>query len=719
MARYIRLIPTSSLSALLLLPALLPLLLFAWTVAGERDRAWAEGEHRAVRTVWALHEHAAKVLETHELVLAEVARATAGRSWASIETDSALWADLWRIAAGLDQAVFVTLADAEGRVRLTSASFPPAPDDTLAGREEFRFHQEGGRGTHIGPARAGAEPGIAVSRALHDGGRFVGVAKVVVPLSRFTDFWQRFVPTVAHVIPLIRADGVVLARSPMAAAPEPLPRADVFLASARTARESTFTGVFTTNGVERLYAFSQVKQHPLHIGFGVETRALLGEWRARMWQLGLFSLLATLALLTAAALAVRQHRTQRQAAQRWRETADRLATAMQAREQAEATLRRAQTLDALGQLTAGVAHDFNNLLQAVRGGFILLRRRREPAQAEAVIASGLQAVDRGAKLVRQLMVFARRDKLEPRPTDLGALVAGMGDLIQKAAGPGTRIEVEIEPELEPALIDATQAELAVLNLVINARDAMAGREERRLTICAHRFRALPGVTDPAIPAGAQLVLSVADTGAGMRREVADRALEPFFTTKPVGKGTGLGLSMVHGFATQSGGALRIESEPGEGTQVSLYLPAAAGVAAVPTEGAAGAAACSPGPPRTVLLVDDDALGRLMTATALREAGHRVFEARDGEDGLAMLRAHPEVEVLVTDYAMPGMNGARLAAVAREERPALLVLIITGHASETPEDLHRVAHGVLRKPFDADDLDRRLRAPLPEAALTPA
>lgn len=417
-----------------------------------------------------------------------------------------------------------------------------------------------------------------------------------------------------------------------------------------------------------------------------------------MEPLGLFSLLAAAAMVAAVALGIRQHRAQHAASERWRELAGQLETEMNAREQAEvgreqaeASLRRAQTMDAVGQLTAGVAHDFNNLLQAVRSGFVLLQKKRSPESTREIVEVGLQAVDRGARLVRQLMVFARREKLTLAPVALGPLVANMGDLLQSAAGPGVRIEAEIDGDLDPAMADATQTELAILNLVINARDAM-------------------DAADPITP-GTYVVLSVRDTGTGMAPEVLERALEPFFTTKPVCKGTGLGLSMVHGLLAQSGGGVRIESEPGRGTTVNLYLPRA--TAAPPRQRNAAAhdapqAKADAAEMATILLVDDDSLARLMTATGLREAGHTVLEARDAPDGLTTLRRHPEIDLLVTDYAMPGMNGVQLAKSVQAERPSLPIIMITGQTAETQEDLEQVADTVLRKPFHTADLDAQIR-----------
>jgi nitrogen-specific signal transduction histidine kinase/CheY-like chemotaxis protein len=383
--------------------------------------------------------------------------------------------------------------------------------------------------------------------------------------------------------------------------------------------------------------------------------------------------------------------------------AERLAAESERREQAEAALRRAQTLEAVGQLTAGVAHDFNNLLQAIRSGLYLLTPR-VPETSRKVLDASLQAVERGAKLVRQLMVFSRREALQPRPVDPRALIAGVGELLQKAVGAPVAIETAIAPDVAAAMIDATQAELAMLNLAINARDAMP--QGGTLTIGARNAR-LEEPLGAALP-GDYVVLSVGDTGTGMPPEVLDRVLEPFFTTKAVGKGTGLGLSMVHGFVTQSGGEMRIESRPGTGTTISLWLPRAV-VAAEPEERptalprtAVTGRGCS------LLLVDDDALARLATAAALREMGHEVAEARDGEEALIVLGQRPDLRLMVTDYAMPQMNGAELTLVARRRRPDLVVIMITGYAAGLPGGKPPGVRALLRKPFRMEELDAAMR-----------
>ncbi|MFC7474811.1 ATP-binding protein [Dankookia sp. GCM10030260] len=691
---------------LLCLSVLLPLALFAWTAFSEHRQALQDAEQTADRTIAALHEHAARVLETNDLVLSEVMRQTEGRPWEAIAGDSRLWTYLLRVAADLGQPTDITLADASGRVRMTTTRFPAARDDSLAGQEDFEALR-GRRGwTHVAvlPETSLTPRQITLSRRrVAADGSFDGILRIGLPVSQFSAFWGRYAPNTRYVVTLARSDGRLVIRWPGATLPEWVSTEGLFLRNALAERTGHFAGASGIDGVERVSAFTQVRDYPLHLVFSVEKAAVLHEWQDRMTLLGLYTVLAAAALLGMALMTVRQYREQRLDSGRWREMAERLAAESARRELAEAALRRAQTLEAVGQLTAGVAHDFNNLLQAIRSGLFLLAPR-VPESSRKVLDASLQAVERGAKLVRQLMVFSRREALQPRPVDPRALVAGVGELLQKAVGAPVAIQTEIAPDVGAAMIDPTQAELAMLNLTINARDAMP--QGGTLTIGARNARLDAPLG--AAAAGEYVVLSVGDTGTGMPPEVLDRVLEPFFTTKAVGKGTGLGLSMVHGFVTQSGGEMQIESRPGAGTTVSLWLPRATRAAEAEAPPVALPRAMVAGPGCSLLLVDDDALARLATAAALREMGHEVAEARDGEEALIVLGQRPDLRLMVTDYAMPQMNGAELTLAARRRRPGLPVIMITGYAAGLPGGKPPGVRMLLRKPFRMEELDAAVR-----------
>lgn len=704
-----------SLRTLLGLSVLIPLLLFGWAALRERERTLGEAERTAARTVAALHENVAKVLGTHELALDDIAYHIAGRSWEEIERDEGLWRYLVRISRKLEQIRSINLIDATGRVRLTSKRFP-APAISAADRDYFSSQKAGDAGTFVSAPYAGKLSGerligLSRRRAAADGS-FDGIVHISVPAASFTSFWEQFAPDVAHTISLMRADGAAIARYPTTAGPEPLGAGDPSLSRALREPQGVHIAISPVGGIERLTAYTRIAGYPLYIGFSVETRAILARWRKDLALHALFAGLAAAALAGMAVMATRQYRSEQAAARCWQEQADRLAAEMARREQAEAALHQSRKMEAVGQITGGMAHDFNNLLQTMVSSLFLLSRK-VPDDARPLVDASMQAVERGTKLVQQLMAFSRRQKLEPRAVDLRALVAGTGSLLQKAVGGTIAIEVAMAERLDPVMVDPNQAELAILNLVINARDAMP--KGGRVTLAARNVALAPAEA-AAIGAapGRYVALSVADTGAGMTPEVLARVFDPFFTTKEAGKGTGLGLSMVHGFVSQSGGGVRIESAPGRGTTVTLYLPKAeSGIEAQPETRPERAARSRAG--EAILLVDDDAIARMGTGMALRELGYEVHEAGTGEEALAVLRRAPAIDLVIADYAMPGMTGAELARIVRHDHPGAKVIMITGYAgSPLAEDQARVA-ALIHKPFRMEELAERVRAVLATSA----
>lgn len=384
-----------------------------------------------------------------------------------------------------------------------------------------------------------------------------------------------------------------------------------------------------------------------------------------------------------------------------------LAAQIVEREKIQSALRQAQRLEAVGQLTSGVAHDFNNLLTVVLGNARRLQKGASDQEQRRRLDMIVQAAERGAKLTAQLLAFSRRQKLEPKPVDLNETVSGMHDLLQSTMGGSIRIQVRLYPGLWPAMVDPTQIELVVLNLAINARDAM--EVGGTLTVETANVVLGPPLRPEQPPAGEYVMVAVSDTGSGMSDEVLAKAFEPFFTTKSVGKGSGLGLSQVYGLAKQSGGGVRIATRPGDGTSVKVYLPRARAIVQA-----------APGRRRQpvdrqpkgaiVLLVDDDGAVREVTATMLRDLGYGVFEAGSGGAALDLLERNAHVALVLLDFAMPGMNGAELAREIRTRRPGLPVLFATGYADASGlAGIHQ--DQIIRKPFPewelADKLSRHL------------
>lgn len=374
------------------------------------------------------------------------------------------------------------------------------------------------------------------------------------------------------------------------------------------------------------------------------------------------------------------------------------------REQALAQLFEAQKVDTIGQLTGGVAHDFNNLLMAMMGSLQILNKRlRNDPPSARLLENAMRAAERGAALTQRLLAFARRQELRPEAIVIPDLIVGMQDLLARALGPSVQLQRDFPPDLPPVLVDANQLELAILNLSVNARDAMpsGGHINIRAEACDSSAPMAPGNLNP----GRYVRLSVIDNGAGMDAETAARATEPFFTTKGVGKGTGLGLSMVHGLAAQSGGAFQLASRLGEGTQVDLWLPIApasswpklAVIDSAPVEADRSRGALN------ILVVDDDHLVARGTADLLEDLGHIILIANSGPEALGYLDSAPAIDLVVTDHAMPGMTGLELAERLNALRPQLQIILTTGYADAPRTDGLGATLSRLSKPFTQDAL----------------
>ena len=389
----------------------------------------------------------------------------------------------------------------------------------------------------------------------------------------------------------------------------------------------------------------------------------------------------------------------------------RIAQALADREEVEAALRQAQKMEAIGQLTGGLAHDFNNLLAGISGAFELIELRLEQKRHEDIeryLLAGQGAARRAAALTQRLLAFSRRQILSPRPLAVNRLLDDFCELVRRTVGPAITVTGIPAPDLWPVLADANQLENALLNLCLNARDAMPdgglltiATDNRRIDEAAAR--------DLAIDPGPYVAISVSDTGNGIEKSVLERAFDPFFTTKPIGAGTGLGLSMVYGFARQSNGQVHLDSEVGRGTTARLYLPRHEGappensVNDTTTAGAAHDGA-------SVLVVDDEPTVRLVIVEALSEIGYRCLEAEDGPAAAKLLQSGIRIDLLIVDVGLPGgFDGRKVADAARRCRPALPVLFITGYAETAALNRGRIEPGmeVLTKPFVMEDLIRRV------------
>ncbi|AWU97964.1 hybrid sensor histidine kinase/response regulator [Azospirillum ramasamyi] len=614
-----------------------------------------------------------------------------------LRTDRQLHEILKAKASSLPQMEALSLIAADGTLVNFTRHFP-APALDLSQRDYYLALKDAdpGRAYLSRPTKSFVtqEWTLYIARRVNDpNGGLVGLAVAAIRLSYFEQFYRSL-----HVAPgsgfsLWWRDGMLLARFP--AVPDkigtitPDPEIERQLAQVGF---GTSTLERSVDGKDRILSFQELRSYPLVVAVSRTRGEILARWESQAMVIAAAGLVSTVALALMLWAMARQFLAY--------ETANRALSerrqAVEARDEAEEHVRQLQKMEALGQLTGGVAHDFNNLLQAVRSGLHLLEaggeiRRTETRRALEVAS---QAVDRGATLTQHLLAFARRQRLAPAPVDLGAQVEGMATLLERTLGGAIRIRIDRDAAVPPALVDPHQFDIALLNLAINARDAMpdGGTLTIAVTSLSVKDKAAEEGISPALAPGGYVAVTVRDSGAGMPADVLARACEPFFTTKPVGQGSGLGLSMVHGLTAQSGGGMRLESHLGLGTAVTLYLPHAPvdSPAETPAETPAqtpaeGVSAAEPPPlpaePARVLLVEDDALVRMANAAVLAEAGMTVTEAATGEEAMALLEEDDRIGILVTDFAMPGMTGADLTRLARRHRPDLPVLIVTGYAEK--------------------------------------
>jgi signal transduction histidine kinase/CheY-like chemotaxis protein len=396
-------------------------------------------------------------------------------------------------------------------------------------------------------------------------------------------------------------------------------------------------------------------------------------------------------------------------------TNERLLTEIAERERTEAALRQAQKMEAIGQLTGGIAHDFNNLLTAITGNLDLLQRHLESGGTDVkrFAAGAMAGATRAAGLTQRLLAFARRQPLNPAVVDVNRLVSDLEDITRRTVGEHIRVRTCLSNALWRTWCDSSQLETALINLVVNARDAMPDGGGITIETSNAELDRVSADHD-GVASGQYVCVAVSDTGEGMSPEVMARAFDPFFTTKPIGQGTGLGLSMIYGFVRQSAGHVTLYSEPDQGTTVRIYLPRHHDVA--PTEAVVTPELHTPGAKETVLVVEDEALVRMVTVEILSEAGYRVLEAGDASEAVPILNSEADVDILVTDVGLPGVNGRQLAEIARQSRPELRVLFVTGYGYNAGlgSDALRPGMEVLSKPFTTQSLVTRVREMLDRA-----
>jgi two-component system, NtrC family, sensor kinase len=673
----------------------LPLVLFAYASWGDYRAAQQTADERIERSLEVVHEHASKVFEAVDLAFLHVAQLFRDIADDRIRADEqAFHLQLKAIDDTAPEIQSIVLFDRDGHPLVSSLVYPVPRELSAADRDYFRAHLDKDAGAYIGEiltSRATADQFFTVSRRRSTPeGAFAGVVRIGIQPAEFERFYGQIGRVPGSQFSMLREDGKFLARYPIPA--DRGLRLDEGSAFHRTIAASPLGGVYTSlspiDGIERRIATRKLGDRPVYLNAGIETRVIRRQWLSVMLGRLAFGLPATLIMVVSLALALARTRKLHEEAER--------------REIAEAALRQAQRMEAIGQLTGGVAHDFNNLLTIISGGVQrLLRRKRDAGDARYLdmIAS---AAKRGENLTRQLLSFSRRQALAPQVIDLSQRIPQFRDLLNPSLRGDIELVIEVPRTPCPVKVDPAEFELAILNIAVNARDAMPSGG--RLSI---RVRAVALEHGPEDLSGTFAEIAMTDTGRGVPAEVLPRVFDPFFTTKEVGKGTGLGLSQVYGFARQSGGAVTVASAPGQGATILLYLPISGEQPSAEVRDKESQLAAHSG--GAVLLVEDNDEVAEVCRSYLDQLGFAVEHAATARQALVVLAGDQPIELMFSDILMPGeMNGVELAREARRLRPNLPVVLTTGYSSSADAAL-REGFVVLRKPYDLDSLRKMLSA----------
>ncbi|HLJ05834.1 MAG TPA: ATP-binding protein [Acetobacteraceae bacterium] len=669
-------------------------------------------------------EQVTRVLETHVLlgdrindILGNVPDAQV------IAHERELHDRLVAMMAGYSQVTAVIVLDADGHPLVATSRYPVDRAINFSDRDYFRTLRDTGIAMEIGGLVHGRLTqrdlfSVAIRRGAA-GQTFAGAILIGVSPTYFADFDRTlFAGDLDYTAGLLRSDGTVLASYPdtMVANENPVRDQTMLDAIARAPLEGLVDGSSSADGTARLIAYRRLADFPLIVTVGRRWSSVVLEWRNIMATHLIFGVPATLCLLLLSILAARRW-------QRQHETLAQLRSEVQRRELAEEALRQSQKMEAIGRLTGGIAHDFNNHLTVISSNIELLQRRMpQGSEALARLAdAAMSGVQRAATLTHRLLAFARQQPLDPEPLDLGRLVTGMSDLLRRTLGEDIAIETVLAGGLWQARVDANQLENVLLNLAVNARDAMPDGGKLTIETANAHLDDAYAASHTEVAAGQYVMLAVTDTGMGMAPEVIEKAFEPFFTTKPLGQGTGLGLSMVYGFIKQSGGHVAIYSEPGQGSTVKVYVPRFVRPNTKPAAGTDAGRSRPRGSGETILVVEDDEDVRRASVEALREMGYEVLEAGDAMDGVRLIVDRGDIDLLFTDVGLPGgVNGRALADAARSAQPGLRVLFTTGytrnailHNGVLDQDVHFIA-----KPFNLTALAAKVREVLDTPADAP-
>jgi signal transduction histidine kinase/ActR/RegA family two-component response regulator len=709
-----------ALRGLIVASVVLPLLVFA----GGGWLAWRatlrEANATLLNELAVSDQQASRVLDTHVLLGGRVNDLLGNLSDEAILAREAEFHDrLAAMTTDYSQITAIAVAGADGRALVSSSRFPANHGISYSDREFFVALRDSGMHFYIGGVVFGRMARtdiftVAVRRG-NDPRRFMGAIFIGVSPAYFSKFDRdMFGGDPDYAASLTRGDGTPLARYPEPPQPETNQRDKLLVdAIARAPLGGLVRGPASPDASERILAYRLLDDYPVYVTIDRKMSSVFAEWRATMAPHLIFGVPGTLSLLALSILATRQWRRQHA-------TLARLQSEVRRREIAEEALRQSQKMEAVGRLTGGIAHDFNNHLTVISSNIELLQRRLAPdsGSLHRLAEAAMAGVRRAATLTHRLLAFSRQQPLEPEALDVGRLVSNMSELLRRTLGEHIAIETVLAAGLWQTRVDANQLENVLLNLAVNARDAMPRGGKLTIETANTYLDEAYAASHAELAAGQYVMLGVTDTGVGMTPDVIEKVFEPFFTTKPLGQGTGLGLSMVYGFVKQSGGHVAIYSEPGHGSKVTVHLPRYVRQEVTPT-GVAGQTvpARADGAGETILVVEDDEAVRSASVEALRDMGYQVLEAADAMEGVRLIVDRGGIDLLFTDVGLPGgVNGRALADAARSAQPGVRVLFTTGYKHNAMmEDVLEQAMHFIAKPFSLAALAAKVREVLAEPA----
>ncbi|HEU4458048.1 MAG TPA: ATP-binding protein [Methylibium sp.] len=667
-----RLRTLARLRAVVALALLLPTLAFVAVAAVLYEREFDDARDRLDRAARIAQEHGLKLFDTNEMLLQRMLDLVGHADDAGLrEREDELHARLKYMAATLPQVQGLFVHGVDSRMIANSRSHPPPRHIDYSDRSWQRAHLRGEEPVYVSEplvSRLTGEAAFDISRRrTHADGSFAGTVHVSLRPESLTDFYRALLRNQPGLrLTVLRRDGTGIARWPGLLPTDRTPADEGTMRQiAAGERVGASDGPSSFDGTPRLRMFRQLGDYPLYVVASMDRQAVLAAWGRQVALIALFVFPTATGFAWMAWVSLRRTRDEFATVRRLEDETAR-------RQRAELNLMQSQKLEAMGRLTGGVAHDFNNLLAIVGNSVEVIRRQRpELAETQQVAAIG-RAVASGAKLTRQLLAFARQQALLPERMLLQERLAGLIELLKPLLGSGVRLEWAVDEDTAPIEVDAAELELALINLAVNAADAMQGRGTLRIAA----RNAQPGETPPSLEGGF-VQIDVDDSGPGIAPALAERAFEPFFTSKPVGKGTGLGLSQVRALCQSTGGDARIEAAPGGGARVRLWLGRSL---------RAAAAAAAVVPPATriegrLLLVEDNDEVARATHQLLEAMGCHVQHVRDGAEALAFVESRrDEIDLVLSDIEMPGtLDGIALAGRLRERTPTLPVLLMTGYA----------------------------------------